>query len=200
MNFLAHILLAPDTEARVGALLGDFVKATTEAEFGPVIHREILLHRKIDGFTDSHPAVRAAKALFRRETRRFAGILLDVFYDHLLARDWARYCARPLPDFVREFYRDAERYRARFPPPFARAFDSMVADDWLQSYRTFAGVQETVQRIGMRRPKFVAPLGEGLADLHDHDAMIAADFGKFFAELSCYTEQCRASCSTAGRS
>jgi acyl carrier protein phosphodiesterase len=192
MNFLAHILLAPDTEARVGALLGDFVTDSSEAEFGVVIHREILLHRKIDGFTDSHPVVLAAKSLFRPGTRRFAGILLDVFYDHLLARDWGRYCAQSLPEFVDHFYTDSQRFRSRFPADFARAFTYMAADDWLGSYREFAGVRATMQRIGLRRPKFAAPLVEGLADLENNGREIAETFPRFFADLKRYSEACRA--------
>ena len=192
MNFLAHILLAPDTESRVGALLGDFVTNSSAAEFGAVIHREILLHRKIDAFTDSHPVVLAAKSRFRTVTRRFAGILLDVFYDHLLARDWARYCVQPLPEFVAHFYADAERFRARFPPDFARAFTYMVADDWLGSYREFAGVSLTMRRLGLRRPKFAAPLVEGLTDLENNEREFAQTFPGFFTDLAEFTAVSRA--------
>ena len=191
MNFLAHILLAPDTESRVGALLGDFVRNSSAAEFGAVIHREILLHRKIDAYTDSHPLVLAAKARFRPKTRRFAGILLDVYYDHLLARDWPRYCPRSLPDFVGHFYADSERFRSRFPPDFERAFTHMVANDWLGSYREFAGVRVTMQRIGMRRPKFAAPLIEGLTDLETHGPEIAKTFPRFFEDLAQFAQDCR---------
>ena len=192
MNFLAHILLAPDTESRVGALLGDFVTNSSEAEFGAVIHREILLHRKIDAFTDAHPVVLAAKSRFRPQTRRFAGILLDVYYDHLLARDWDRYCAQPLPAFVGHFYADSERFRSRFPPDFARAFTYMTAQDWLGSYREFEGVRITMQRIGMRRPKFAAPLIEGLGDLANNEREFAESFPAFFSELTQYAQDRRA--------
>jgi acyl carrier protein phosphodiesterase len=192
VNFLAHILLAPDTESRVGQLLGDFVTNSSEAEFGAVIHREILLHRKIDAFTDSHPVVLAAKSRFRPETRRFAGILLDVLYDHLLARDWSRYCAQPLPEFVGHFYSGAELFRSRFPPDFARAFTYMVADDWLGSYREFAGVRSTMLRLGIRRPKFAVPLVDGLTDLENNAREFAEAFPRFFADLENFTESCRA--------
>ena len=184
MNYLAHILLAPDdSEAQLGALLGDFVKVPSVETYGPTMNREILLHRKIDSFTDSHALVLAQKALFRRETRRFAGILLDVYYDHLLARDWANFCARPLHEFVQRFYAGAANFRAVFPHDFSYAFDRMVADNWLESYREFAGVEQALRRIGKRVPKFAGPLSEGLVDLSTNERDISRTFPEFFASL-----------------
>ena len=93
MNYLAHLYLAgPEPEARLGALLGDFVFGQAAlADWGALERREIVIHRRVDRYTDEHPQVVAARRLFAHGRQRYAGIALDVYYDHCLARDWARY-------------------------------------------------------------------------------------------------------------
>lgn len=87
MNYLAHLFLADDTpESLLGNLLGDFMKGVVKEQFSNSIQQGIELHRKIDSYTDSHPVVRNAKHLISLERRRYAGVLLDVFYDHFLAK------------------------------------------------------------------------------------------------------------------
>ena len=98
MNYLAHLYLADNTpESWVGAMLGDFVKGAIKDKYAPIIQYNIELHRRIDAYTDAHPIVRAAKPLIASERRRFAGILLDIFYDHYLAKHWARFSPVALP-------------------------------------------------------------------------------------------------------
>lgn len=193
MNYLAHILLADDShEARLGALLGDFVRGGGEADFGPVIQAEILMHRRIDSYTDSHALVRQAKALFAPGRRRFAGIVLDIFYDHLLVQRWSRYAHQPLDDFIAAFYRGLEAQPHLFPPRFAAIATRMVEEDWLGSYATPAGMEWAVQRVSGRLSRNGHLLRECLLDLRMHQAAIAGGFDQFFPQLVEYVRCQRA--------
>ncbi|TEL14247.1 DUF479 domain-containing protein [Pseudomonas aeruginosa] len=104
MNYLAHLHLGgPQPAQLLGSLYGDFVKGRLQGQWPDEIERAIQLHRRIDAFTDSHPLVHAAKRRFPLERRRFAGVLLDVFFDHCLARIAPRMAAQDWLGSYREF-------------------------------------------------------------------------------------------------
>ena len=192
MNFLAHIYLAKHSEeAMLGAMLGDFVKADVSGKFNPQIELEIRLHRKVDVFTDSHPIVIAAKQSFDESRRRFAGIALDVFYDHVLANNWVSYSDVPLPDFTQRFYAGLIKYQAMLPANLAMLTPRMREQDWLGSYQDFAGVEIAITRISTRLSKNGHLLREGLIDLRANYAALSAGFELFFPELMQFSEQQR---------
>ena len=100
MNYLAHFALAgPETGLLVGGFLGDYIKGRLENRFSPEIERGIRLHRAIDQYTDSHPIVRNSYKRFDPKFRRYAGIITDVAFDHLLAQNWCRYYSEPLESY-----------------------------------------------------------------------------------------------------
>ena len=89
MNHLAHFFLAPaDDEARAGTLLGDFARGADLSGYAPRVELGIRLHRRIDSIVDASPQVAALRTLVEPPLRRYAGILLDVFFDHALIRNW----------------------------------------------------------------------------------------------------------------
>ena len=127
MNYLAHLFLSSESsEAMLGAMLGDFVKGADKNNYPPNVRRGIELHRQIDSFTDAHEIVLAAKRQFAPERRRFAGIALDIFYDHCLAKNWSQFSAIPLRTFTNnvyetlkiqhEFLRNRAKNQCRFAP------------------------------------------------------------------------------------
>ncbi|MES2047285.1 MAG: ACP phosphodiesterase [Pseudomonadota bacterium] len=192
MNFLAHIFLAQHSEeAMLGAMLGDFVKADVSGKFNPQIELEIKLHRKVDVFTDSHPIVIAAKQSFDEARRRFAGIALDVFYDHVLANNWSSYSDIPLLDFTQNFYAGLIKHQAMLPANLALITPRMREQDWLGSYQDFAGVEVAITRISTRLSKNGHLLREGLIDLRANYAALSAGFASFFPELIQFAEQQR---------
>lgn len=192
MNYLAHIYLARHSDdAMLGALLGDFVKPHSGSRFSDEMEEEILTHRKVDSFTDSHPLVLHAKQLFAGPSRRYAGILLDVFYDHLLATHWERYSDVPLADFIARFYDALERRADVLPSNLAWAAPRMIEQDWLGSYADYAGVEIAIRRISTRLSKNGHLLRDGLADLEIHHEEIAAGFHRFFPELIAFVESRR---------
>ncbi|MCW5624651.1 MAG: DUF479 domain-containing protein [Burkholderiales bacterium] len=184
MNFLAHLYLTPDTpDGLLGSLLGDFVKGPLDqAGYAPDVTAAIKLHRRIDTFTDAHPVVLASKARLGPDLRRYAGILVDVYYDHFLAKSWERLHPEPLPAFARRVYGELEAHPHPVPDAFARMLPWLVRQDWLASYRSVDGVHEALTRM-QRRFSRPTPLAEGAAALQRHYDDFAADFAAFLPEV-----------------
>ena len=195
MNYLAHLYLAgPEHAARLGALLGDFVFGQAAlADWGPLERREIVIHRRVDRYTDQHPQVVAARRLFAPGRQRYAGIALDVYYDHCLARDWARYCDTPLDAFTASFYRYLLSRQDELPERLRRIAPLMASGDWLGSYRQRDSVDLAVTRIATRLSRNGDRLVACLEDLRRHEAEIAAGFELFFPQLAAYASSLRGS-------
>ncbi|GGX83235.1 DUF479 domain-containing protein [Massilia dura] len=193
MNYLAHVYLARhDDAAMVGAMLGDFVKANDVAAYPPGIAREITLHRHIDTYTDSHPAVLASKALFGEGRRRYAGIVLDVFYDHELSRHWRQWCDVPREALIARFYRALAAHEPILPARLREMLPYLVRQDWLGGYATFDGVEGTIARVSRRLSRNGELLRDGVQDLVRHRDAIAEGFERFFPDLVRFAEGRRA--------
>jgi len=193
MNYLAHIYLARHSDAAmVGAMLGDFVKANDVDTYPMPIAREITLHRHIDTYTDSHPAVLASKALFGEGRRRYAGIVLDIFYDHLLSQQWERYCATDREALIARFYAALTAHEPVLPARLQEMLPYLIRQDWLGGYAQFDGVADTVARVSRRLSRNGHLLREGIEDLLAHREAIAAGFGQFFPDLIAFADARRA--------
>ncbi len=183
MNYLAHLLLAGRTEAsRLGALLGDFMLGQELAAFPPPVQGGIRLHREVDRFTDAHPVFRRSRSRLDPRTRCFAGVIVDVFYDHFLARGWDAWCEQPLSGFAAEIYGMLGRRLPELPPRMQHVVPFMIREDWLTSYRETEHVGRALRRMS-RRLKRENPLGEAIGELHAHYRELQSDFDAFFPEL-----------------
>lgn len=193
MNFLAHIYLARHSDrAMLGALLGDFVKPQDAPLYHPEIQADILLHRKIDAYTDHHPAVLEAKSLFQGQHRRYAGILLDIFYDHVLSITWSDYSTIPRQELIQRFYTALlEQQKIILPDTLHVALPRMIGQDWLGSYLEFSGMEIAVRRTSQRLSKNGHLLLAGLDDLSTNYLALTQSFHVFFPELIAYTQEWR---------
>ena len=180
MNVLAHALLAQQAGCSlVGNLLGDHVRGALPAQW-PVAWRDgVRLHRRIDGFVDRHPASAASVARLPADRRRWARVALDVYYDHLLAREWARHSGRPLAQFAAAVYAALDAERARLPATLVRFADFMADRDLLVGYRDPGVIEDVLARMAARarRPN---PLAELFALLRAVDAGLGDDFAGLF--------------------
>ncbi len=183
MNYLAHFYLAEPTEASVlGAILGDFVKGRLQRQFPPEILHGISLHRKVDAYSDLHPLHTSSRTLFSGSFRRYAGIIIDVSYDHFLARHWSEYSSMPLRDFSALVYRVLDKNLDLLPPGLQRMAPHMIAGDWLSGYGEQEGLAQTLAGLG-RRIKRENPLGLAFAEVRKNYPLIDQHFQEFFPEL-----------------
>lgn len=186
MNFLAHAFLAaPDPALMAGGVLGDWVKGPlANAALPPAFARGVALHRAIDSFADGHPAFRRSRARVDPARRRWGGILVDMYYDHLLAAHWADYEQAPLSEFVDLVHAALLRHMAALPAamPAARL---MVNEAWLLSYGSEDGLAAILQRMS-QRARQPNPLAEGLADLRHARAGLASDCAEFLGDAKVF--------------
>lgn len=186
MNYLAHAWLARHSDdAILGALLGDFVFGhSTLPDWPEPVRVEIVRHRRIDRYTDDHPVVVAARGLFDPAgLRRYAGIVLDVYFDHCLARGWARWNDAPLGEFTARVYRILDDRRADLPPRLAAIAPRMAAHDWLGSYARRASVDRAVHGIATRLSRNGEKLVACLDVLRANEDAAQAAFEAFFPDL-----------------
>ncbi|MBA4743080.1 MAG: DUF479 domain-containing protein [Azoarcus sp.] len=182
MNFLAHAWLAGDSPAdRLGGLIGDFVKGPLPAGLPADVAEGVRLHRAIDTFADSHPAFIASRARVPASRRRVAGILVDMFYDHFLARHWREFHDWPLEDFTAGTYRLMADHGAILPPRLATLLPAMAGDDWFASYRDAESVAYALDRMARRLSRPGLLTGSGAVLFEDY-AGFEADFHVFLPD------------------
>jgi acyl carrier protein phosphodiesterase len=192
MNYLAHVYLSRHSpESLIGGLLGDFVKGRALDRYPPAVRGGIFLHRAIDRYTDAHEVVEVSRSRVSRERRRFAGIMVDVFYDHFLARHWRTWCATPLEDFTQQVYATLTPHRASFPERLQRVLPRMAGDDWLSAYREPWAVDAALNGIARRFKRFprARVLTGGARELEQQYSHFEADFLAFFPELIDFVER-----------
>lgn len=196
MNYLAHIYLAEDTEeSLLGNIMGDFVKGPIGGGFHPEIIEGIRTHRKVDVFTDSHEIFRASRRLISPERRRFSGIIMDLAFDHLLARNWASYSDTELEDLIRRTYDVLTRRKDVLPEKFRLSLPRMIEEDWLGSYRTMEGAGTAIDRIsGRLRRRFGREntLTGAIEEVERNYEELESNFNTFFPELISFVENLRA--------
>lgn len=183
MNHLAHFLLAPEDDAgRAGTLLGDFIRGSNLSAWPAEVEHAIRLHRRIDAFTDTHPILIEARGALPTNLRRYAGILMDVYFDHLLIAQWTQWASVPLSDFADEVHDALARLAPTLPAPADRVAGGMAAHKGLMTSATHAGMARMLAHIGNRLSRPVA-LDQALPSLIDaHSAMDHA-FRRFFPAL-----------------
>ena len=176
MNHLAHFFLAPaDDQARAGTLLGDFVRGADLSGYAPRVALGIRLHRRIDAIVDASPQVAALRTLVEPPLRRYAGILLDVFFDHALIQNWPDVSDSPREQYREDIYASLARTEHAMPAIAREVSARMRLHDALASCASHAGVARTLERIALRL-KRPAPLRDGIATLARHEDEIRAAF------------------------
>jgi acyl carrier protein phosphodiesterase len=193
MNFLAHFYLSDnDDELLLGNLLGDVVKGGVDryAYPGttPRIRQGIRLHRAIDTFTDQHPIVALGKARLRPRYGLLAGVIMDLYYDHVLARTWAQYASVPLGTFAEDVYQTLLRNRYRLPPGVHSLVEAMHRHDWLTHYAQPEGIGRALRGLAQRVP-VAAGIATATDELRAQYPLFETEFHLFFAELRAH---CRA--------
>lgn len=184
MNYLAHLYFSDLTpDSCVGQLLPDCMAPRQLPDsVSDELARHIALHQFIDRFTDQHPDVLALKAQFQPPYRRFAGVLIDVFFDHVLAREWQQWHAQPIEMFAHQVYGALADYQGPENDRLNALRHALLSHRWLPGYAYPLGVERALQGLD-RRSRFKTPLAEAHQLLPDMYPEIATRFSSFFPEL-----------------
>ncbi len=186
MNFLAHIYLAGNDDGLIiGNFIADMVKGKDYQNYPEDIQKGILLHRQIDTFTDNHPVWRKTKRRILEEQGKYSGVVVDLYYDHFLAKEWQRFSKEKLEAFVCRNYRlIIKNYRilpnrARFILPF------MVRQNWLVNYANLEPLSLIFDRMD-RRTAYRSGMKTSVATLQKYYPEIKNDFYKFMPDIIDY--------------
>lgn len=192
MNWLAHLLLAEsDPEIRLGNLLGDLVKGKQRQALNFNLQRGLKCHQAIDIFTDKHPIVKHSKQRIDSKYRRFSGILIDVFYDHILANNWQNYSNVSLAEFTSTVYNSWDSYLTALPIYPQGVINRLIAEDWLGSSVNLEGIEQTLARISWRlnrKSDRDYNLTPAVKELVINYSELEQDFKRFFPRLQLYVD------------
>jgi len=195
MNYLAHLYLSDDSdESILGSIIADFVKGPLIDQYNPTILKAIQIHRKIDSFTDTHEMALPSRKLFSSKMRRFAGIIIDVAFDHFLAKNWSLYSNRELSDFINKSYAILKRYRKLLPGDLKFAVPKMIEEDWLGSYKNLEAIGITLDKISKRIEKKFGRknnLSGAIEEVKSNYNELEGNFKVFFPELTSYVQNLR---------
>ncbi len=183
MNHLAHLFLSEEgVEPRVGNVLGDFARGVAVQRLPDAVQAGLENHRAVDAFTDKHPDVLAGKAVFSAQRRRFAGIALDVLFDHYLLRHWHRFTKCDCQAFIHEVYRDLAAGYDLMPPRMADVMERMIAHDWFTAYQDLDTIGYALDRIAGRL-RFENRFAGIIDEIRTHDGELEQRFLAFFPDL-----------------
>ncbi len=183
MNFLAHIFLSGnDKDLLVGNFIADFVKGNKKNDFPEQIRKGIELHRFIDDFTDHHPITAESRRKLYPNHHKYSGVVVDLFYDHFLAKNFSDYSAQSLPDFATDTYATLLNYKEQLPSKVNDFLPYMIERNWLVNYATIEGIGRTLTGLG-KRVSFVNSMDEATIDLKLYYSDFEKEFNSFFPQL-----------------
>lgn len=188
MNFLAHIYLSGDNNhIKIGNFIADFIRGNKFNHLPIEIQKGILLHRQIDTFTDAHKIVRKNKRLLHERYGHYDGVIIDVFYDHFLAKNWNDYSPIPLEEVEQNFLDLMQDNFDLLPEKVQHILPYMKVQKWLSAYATLNGIEKALIGIN-KRTKNKSKMNLAIEDLQIHYQELEVDFTVFFKDLRIFSE------------
>ncbi|MEO8774047.1 MAG: acyl carrier protein phosphodiesterase [Gelidibacter sp.] len=189
MNFLAHIYLSGDNELiTIGNFIADGIKGKRYQNYPDVIQIGILLHREIDTFTDAHPTVRLSTKRLHHRYSHYSGVIIDILYDHFLAKNWSSYSDTPLNIYVDDFYESLRQHSELLPLRIQNMMPYMLADNWLFNYANIDGIQNVLNGMN-RRTKNIVGMDRATDELQEFYQEFETEFTSFFDELRVFSDE-----------
>lgn len=166
----------------VGNFIADAVKGKKYLNYDAEISKGIIMHREIDTYTDAHAIVKHSKSFFREHYGLFSSILIDVFYDHFLAKNWGDYSDQSLSTFAVHAYHVFEKYLHIMPDRNRMMFPYMREQNWLLNYANLNGIQQSMNGMS-RRIKNHPGIEHATEELQLHYEELQLDFKNYFPKL-----------------
>ncbi len=183
MNFLAHLYLSPEnSEIRLGNFIADSVKGSHLYEYSPDVQKGILLHRKIDVFTDVHSEVKKCVERLKPHFRLYSPVVVDIYFDHFLAKNWEKYSSELLGKYAEKQYQLIENYRDILPERVKTLFNHMKSGNWLYNYQHLDFLEKVFAGMTRRTP-YISNMQQATEVLSKDYTFFENSFFNFFPDL-----------------
>lgn len=183
MNYLAHIYLSGNNKnIAIGNFISDSVRGNKYKAYPKEIQKGILLHREIDTFTDAHEIFRKSTKRLHKNYGHYSGVIVDIFYDHFLAKNWQNYSDVSLDDYTTSFYKVLEDNFDILPQRVQQLMPYLVKDNWLLNYANIEGITRVLQGMS-RRTKYNSNMNLAIVELKKYNTEFENEFKPFFDEL-----------------
>jgi len=188
MNYLAHIFLSGENNLiTIGNFIADGIKGKDYTNYEKDIQTGILLHRHIDTFTDAHKTVRISTKRLHEKYGHYSGVIVDILYDHFLAKNWNSYSNIPLEKYIDNFYDSLEAHYDILPLRIQKMMPYMIADNWLLSYASIDGISRVLDGMN-RRTKNRSGMHKAIYELEEFYKEFESEFTLFFSELIAFSK------------
>ncbi len=189
MNFLAHIYLSGENDLlKIGNFIADGMRGKAPKSFPEDVQKGIILHRHIDTYTDAHPVFRQSTKRLHPVYHHYAGVIIDIYYDHFLAKNWSNYHSEPLHDYIQRFYKLLQNNYNILPEKTKNMVPYMVKQDWIGSYATTDGIAGILQQMD-RRTKNKSGMNKAVNELLEFYDDFEKEFTLFFEDLQAFVKE-----------
>lgn len=189
MNYLAHIYLSGNNKmVTIGNFIADGIRGKKYKTYPMEVQKGILLHRQIDTFTDAHPTVRQSTKRLHKNYGHYSGIIVDILYDHFLAKNWSKYSDVPLEDYAENFYQILTDNIEILPQRILKMMPHLISGNWLLSYATKEGIAKVLDGMN-KRTKNRSQMNLATKELDLFYDEFEAEFTSFFEELIAFSEE-----------
>tara|TARA_Y100000996_G_scaffold70326_1_gene47490 strand:+ start:3884 stop:4474 length:591 start_codon:yes stop_codon:yes gene_type:complete len=148
MNYLAHAYLSGiNKDIAIGNFIADNIKGNNYKKFNINWQKGILLHRFIDSYTDSHYIFREHSKLFFNSHRHYSRVLIDIFYDHFLAKNWKKYSLTSLVSFELDFYKTLKENLNKFPSDILHKINFFIDQNLFTKYSSIDGLIYVLKKM-----------------------------------------------------
>lgn len=188
MNFLAHIYLSGDNELlKIGNFMADTVRGKRYLDYSNEIQKGILLHRFIDTYTDAHPIYRQSRRRLYEKYGHYAGVIMDIVYDHFLAKNWKYYNEIELDVYAAQFYDSLKENYELLTTKTQNLMPYMIQQNWLVQYASLEGLETILFQMD-HRTKNRVHMQEAIVEVQEYYSELEFEFTQFMKELK---EQCQ---------
>ncbi|OXA95231.1 acyl carrier protein phosphodiesterase [Flavobacterium hercynium] len=189
MNFLAHIYLSGNNDLiKIGNFMADGIRGKQLEHFPEEVRKGIILHRFIDTYTDSHDIFRQSTKRLHQRYHHYSGVIVDIFYDHFLAKNWSKYSDENLDDFINRFYKSLHENYSILTEKTQGLMPYMIERNWLSSYQTVEGIHQILTQMD-RRSKNTSKMQFAAEELREYYFEFEQEFTLFFEDLRQHATQ-----------
>jgi len=189
MNFLAHLFLSGnDDDIKLGNFSGDFLKGNSYLDFPPKFQKGVLLHRSIDSYTDSHAIVRNCKTYFAEKYQKYAGVVVDIAFDHFLIQTWPLFTTQPLSEFIEHTHALLQLRSDDLPRGAQKIVPNFIKKRWLETYHSTSGLELVYSRMAIRTSLPAYP-GFAIRVIRENYNVFLNEFINFFYQIIKYVNR-----------